>query len=93
MALDIGVIALDDVTWTPISPSIDCLSVSVWNILNTNMLFRTNSADPNSEIIIYSMTERMLFKSERNSKITARDVIGFGKLVLGTGNVKRISVY
>lgn len=90
---DIGIVAVDDVHWEPLKPTIDCFELQVLNTLGATLLYRTLDTDPNSELSIFSLQGLVIYQSNRNTKLNASSSVGFLRLSTGAGNVKRISAY
>lgn len=90
---DINIVAVDDVTWTPLYPTMDCLQLAILNDTLNDLLFRKLDTDPNTQITIYSKTERTIYQSVRNMMLHKSQVIGYLKFVSGVGNVSRICTY
>lgn len=90
---DISVLAVDDVSWTPIKPTIDCTELVLINPLGADLLFRRTDTDPNSEITIPSLTERSIYSSKGKMMLHASQTVGYGKLSAGAGNIKRYCAY
>ena len=88
--LKIDRVVLDSVSWTTITPGIDCDAVVLENILGVGLKLRTTSSDPNSERTVQSLQEFFLTDPKvRNQKLRAADVLITAQLVSGSGSIIR----
>lgn len=87
-----GVVAIDNVSWTPVSSEIDCLRLVLTNNLADDIKIRTDDADPLTQIML-TMLAQKVFDAPRNSIIMKNGVLCYAQLVSGTGNLTRECVY
>jgi len=93
MALFIQELTIDTVSWTPYSPPDDCNVISVYNKdIANDIKFRTDSADPTTEVLIPAGIEKQWGHYALSSQTAARYpknvIIGYLQSVAGTGPVK-----
>jgi len=93
MSLIIQELTVDNVTWSPFSPSDDCNVVSFYNKdITSDLKFRTDAADPTTEVVIPAGIEKQwghyALSAQTSPRYPRNVIIGYLQSVSGTGPVK-----